>query len=88
MYIIIHRGYILLFDLKIRVNFLLRYINRTEYIPYDLDPTGVNPLNKIKGEKNYFSEFLKPNIRRTQLKTLYMNYLVKAENFLEVELFL
>ena len=70
------------------MNFLLRYINRTEYIPYDFDPTGVNPLNKIKGEKNYYSEFLKPNIRQTQPKTLYMNCHVKQENFLEVELFL
>ena len=48
-------------DSKIRFKnqseFSLKYINRTEYIPYDFDPTGVDPLNKIKGEKNYYSEF-------------------------------
>ena len=37
--------------------FSLRYQNRTEYIPYDFDPTGVDPLNEIKGEKNYYSEY-------------------------------
>lgn len=42
---------------KNQSEFSLKYQNRTEYIPYDFDPTGVDPLNKIKGEKNYYSEF-------------------------------
>ncbi len=42
---------------KNQSEFSLKYINRAEYIPYDFDPTGVDPLNEIKGEKNYYSEF-------------------------------
>ena len=42
---------------KNQSSFGLRYINRTEYIPYDFDPTGVDELNKIDGEKTYYSEF-------------------------------
>ena len=45
------------FSLTNQSEFSLRYQNRTEYIPYDFDPTGVDPLNEIKGEKNYYSEF-------------------------------
>ena len=36
--------------------FSLRYQNRTEYIPYDFDPTGVDPLN-FKGEKTIIGIF-------------------------------
>ena len=43
---------------KNQSEFSIKYINRAEYIPYDFDPTGVDPLNEIKGEKNYYSEFL------------------------------
>ena len=42
---------------KNQSSFGLRYINRTEYIPYDFDPSGVDELNKLDGEKTYYSEF-------------------------------
>ena len=32
---------------KNQSSFGLRYINRTEYIPYDFDPSGVDELNKV-----------------------------------------
>tara|TARA_S200000501_G_scaffold149170_1_gene140688 strand:- start:534 stop:2852 length:2319 start_codon:yes stop_codon:yes gene_type:complete len=45
------------FTFKNQSEFSLKYQNRIEYIPYNFDPTGVDTLNEIKGEKNYHSEF-------------------------------
>ena len=70
-------GYFRPYRFKNQSSFGLRYINRTEYIPYDFDPTGVDELNKIDGEKTYYSEFFEAQYSSDPRKISYMNYLEK-----------